>query len=772
MTPQKRKADTASPAEPSEKSPHKRPKSESTDNTANKRNGNAHISDESSDEYAVHSNALAEPLSRSQAAPDTKHEAVPQKELPQSWDQADAADKLLVKIKQENVKAMWSRIEQRWEQATGEKAAKGMLSDRYRRLKDIIAHPNTVGIGRKQVPPKVAEQPLETSNDMSKLPTAKVRPAGAVMSGPSDKPSDAISKRSVTAAKTSSSAVDEPLDKPSRAISRRSETTAKPSESACAASINDVAPEQDLPQSWEQANPGDQLIVKMKNNKISWAKIKVAWEKLTGESAPAGVLEDRYTRIKGFVIRPGTDGAYTHHRTPQTPRKPKAQGKHTEVSLDESSDESSVESSDGVSKHSIHSIPMARPKPRGAVKRQMRASAFDGPSDELASNRTKASGKEPDDGKAEAESSDELDGASQHSTPVVKSAKNPRVRPAVTTKSRAHSTAETADGMVLEMRERGSTWVEITEAWNERTGFKHVPETLRKRYARIKGNSATKPKPTPQASSKRKVKAISPDEDSYDSSAKRRKSMAETSRSTEAPIKRNMDRGKRKTSVKYTESTTDEDELFDAPVEPVATAPAKRNADRSAKANRSDPEWLVTNEKSPLGYEDLHAEFSDPKTYENFTKSDWEDLRETLPPNVPNNPDGYSIPMTFFQYDPDFRRGIREFQEDLTSGRLDPKWQADAAQAMEERARGEYDAYKEDQFEAFWGQKQKLRHDVLAGESTKIKLDLLIQNEIFKAGDHFSYSRVFGRGKNGVLVEKDCRVSGILKLCLKALLTL
>lgn len=769
MTPQKRKADTASPAEPTEKPLHKRPRSESTDDTAKKQNGNAHISDESSDEFVKHSVPPAEPSSRSQAAPDTKHEAVPQKELPQSWDQADAADKILVKIRQENTKATWSRIEQRWEQATGEKAAKGMLSDRYRRLKEIIAHPKACGTGRKKVPSNLAEQPLEASDDMSKLPTAKARPAGTVMSGSSHKPSDATSKRSVTATKPSSSAIGEPLDKPSRAISRRSETTVKPSKSASAASTNDVAPEQDLPQSWEQANAGDQLIVKMKNYKTSWANIKVAWQKLTGEIAAAGVLEDRYTRIKGFVICPVTNRTYTRNRTLQTPRKPKAEGEHSEESLDESSDESSVESSDEFSKHSL---PMTRRKPRGAAKRQMRANAFDGPSDEPAAERTKASGKEPGDEKAEVESSDESDGASQHSIPVVKSAKHQRVKPAITTKSGAHNTAETADELVLEMRERGCTWVEITEAWNERTGFKHVPETLRKRYARLKGSSATKPKPTAQASSKRKVKAISPDEDSYDSSAKRRKPTAETSRSTEAPTKRNMDRGKRKTSVKYTESTTEEDELFVAPVEPVATAPAKRNAGRSAKANRSDPEWLVTNEKSPLGYEDLHAEFSDPKTYENFTKSDWEDIRETLPPNVPINPDGYSIPTTFFQYDPDFRRGIREFQEDLLSGRLDPKWQADAAQAMEERARGEFDAYKEDQFEAFWGQKQKLGHDVLAGESTKIKLDLLIQNEIFKAGDHFSYSRVFGRGKNGMIVEKDCKVSEILEFCLKSLLTL
>ena len=705
MTSQKRKADAALLAEPDE-SPHKhkRASSENTNKLANKPNGTAHISDESLDKHVEHSITPADPLSHSPVASDAINEAASLSELPQSWDQADAADKMLFNMKEKIRKIPWARIEQAWERLTGERPAKGILPDRYRRLKEIVAHVNAGSADGKSVEPKFAEQPSEATNDMSNLPTATVRPPSAEMSGPSDKHSSAVSKLS--------------------------DITVKPLEGASGTPTHEVDPEQDLPQSWEQANAGDQLIMRMKHYRTSWSKIKEAWQRLTGERPAEGVLEDRYTRIKELVFFPGTDGAYTQKRTPRNQRKPKTEPEHSEH-------ESSEVSSDEISKHSM---PMARRNPRGAAERQMRASAFDGPSEEPAG------------------SSDELDGASQHSTTVAKSAKRPRVKPAVATKSGAQDTAETADEMVLEMRERGCTWPEITEAWNERTGFSHVPETLRKRYARIKGSSATKPKPTAPAPSKRKVKGMSPEEDSYDSAAKRRKSTAEISHSIETPIKCNMNRGKRKSSIKYTESTTDEDELFAAPVESVATAPPKRNAGRSAKVNRSDPEWLVTNEKSPLAYEDLHAELSDPKTYHSFTKSDWEDLREILPSDVPINSDGYSIPITFFKYDPDFRRGIREFQEDLSSGRLDPKWQADAAQAMEERARGEFDVYKENQFEAFWGQKQKLSHDALAGESTKIKLDLLIQNDIFKVGDYFSYSRVVGRGKSGVLVEKDCKI--------------
>ena len=152
------------------------------------------------------------------------------------------------------------------------------------------------------------------------------------------------------------------------------------------------------------------------------------------------------------------------------------------------------------------------------------------------------------------------------------------------------------------------------------------------------------------------------------------------------------------------------------------------------------------------------AEFYNPATYENYTPADWSDLAATLAPNVPRNPEDGSIPLSYFKYNSDFRRGIREFQEDLSSGRLDPAWQAAAAKAMEERAQGRFDAYKETQFEEFWGQKQKVPWHALAGESAKLKLDDLIQNGLFKEGDVFSYSRAVGRGRRKLIIEKDCTV--------------
>lgn len=76
---------------------------------------------------------------------------------------------------------------------------------------------------------------------------------------------------------------------------------------------------------------------------------------------------------------------------------------------------------------------------------------------------------------------------------------------------------------------------------------------------------------------------------------------------------------------------------------------------------------------------------------------------------------------------------------------------------MEERARGDFDKYKEDRFEEFWGQKQKVHWSALAGEATKIKLDEVLRSGVVKEGDYFSYSRVFGR--RGWMIEKEFKVT-------------
>ena len=83
---------------------------------------------------------------------------------------------------------------------------------------------------------------------------------------------------------------------------------------------------------------------------------------------------------------------------------------------------------------------------------------------------------------------------------------------------------------------------------------------------------------------------------------------------------------------------------------------------------------------------------------------------------------------------------------------------------MEERAAGEFDKYKDDQYEEFWGQKQKLAYDVVAGDMTNLKLSVLVKAGLYRVGDIWSFARVFGRSER-VLVEKDVAVSSRIAVC-------
>ena len=79
---------------------------------------------------------------------------------------------------------------------------------------------------------------------------------------------------------------------------------------------------------------------------------------------------------------------------------------------------------------------------------------------------------------------------------------------------------------------------------------------------------------------------------------------------------------------------------------------------------------------------------------------------------------------------------------------------------MEERAAGKLDKYKDDQYEEFWGQKQKLARHVIAGDMTNLKLNVLVKAGVYRVGDVWSFARAFGRADK-VLVEKDATV-GVL----------
>lgn len=129
----------------------------------------------------------------------------------------------------------------------------------------------------------------------------------------------------------------------------------------------------------------------------------------------------------------------------------------------------------------------------------------------------------------------------------------------------------------------------------------------------------------------------------------------------------------------------------------------------------------------------------------------------------PNDPEAKipPLPESFLRYDNNWRAALRNFQSDLESGRYRPDWQRQAKQAVHERAQGKFDDFKEQEFEQFWGQKQKINHGLIAGESSKVKLETLIAHDVVRVGDVWKYCRVFGAKKAQVVVEKEVKITAI-----------
>lgn len=129
-----------------------------------------------------------------------------------------------------------------------------------------------------------------------------------------------------------------------------------------------------------------------------------------------------------------------------------------------------------------------------------------------------------------------------------------------------------------------------------------------------------------------------------------------------------------------------------------------------------------------------------------------EDPNAKLPP----------IPDSFIRYSNNWRDGLRQFQLDLENGRYDPEWLRQAQDARDRRTAGEFDDFKEREYEAFWGQKQKVVRNAAAGESARVKLGTLVMQGLAQLGDVWRFYYVFGKGPDRIVVEKEARVCDAL----------
>ncbi|GKZ68401.1 hypothetical protein AnigIFM50267_003081 [Aspergillus niger] len=201
----------------------------------------------------------------------------------------------------------------------------------------------------------------------------------------------------------------------------------------------------------------------------------------------------------------------------------------------------------------------------------------------------------------------------------------------------------------------------------------------------------------------------------------------------------------------------------------TTNAKPKRNPRRAAK-DRWEEQRVMTSTTSPLVDADLVGLLANPLAWDCLEESEKQEIIRLLPdgvhpdPNPPSDdPDAKipPIPHAFLRYSNNWREGIRQFQAELENGYHDPEWLRQAKLAMEERAAGRFDRFKEEEFEEFWGQKQRMDKTLVAGQSSQVKLKTLIDHNVVREGDVWKYSRCFSKGADRVLVEKEARIVGI-----------
>ncbi|KAE8164244.1 Asx homology domain-containing protein [Aspergillus tamarii] len=194
----------------------------------------------------------------------------------------------------------------------------------------------------------------------------------------------------------------------------------------------------------------------------------------------------------------------------------------------------------------------------------------------------------------------------------------------------------------------------------------------------------------------------------------------------------------------------------------------KRNPKRAAKDLWAEDK-LMTSTSSNLIYVDLVKLLANPEAWHCLEESEKREILDLLPEDLHPNPDPSPddpdakippLPEEFLRYSNNWRDGIRHFQLDLQNGRYDPDWLREAGEAMQQRADGKFDKFKEEEFEQFWGQKQKMDKTLAAGQSRQVRLSTLINKGIVLVGDVWKYSRAF-KSKDNLLVEKEARIVDI-----------
>ncbi|OGE51144.1 hypothetical protein PENARI_c014G01941 [Penicillium arizonense] len=188
---------------------------------------------------------------------------------------------------------------------------------------------------------------------------------------------------------------------------------------------------------------------------------------------------------------------------------------------------------------------------------------------------------------------------------------------------------------------------------------------------------------------------------------------------------------------------------------------------RAAARGKWSEEQLFTSDKSLLIDFDLVKLLAQPEAWNCLEESEKREILALLPASV--HPDAETtsddpnaklppIPDNFIRYSNNWRDGIRQFQLDLQNGRYDPEWLRQAEDARQKRQSGDFDIFKEREFEQFWGQKQKAAMRAFAGETAQVKMKTLIDEGAFQLGDIWRFEYVYGKGADRIFIQKETRI--------------
>ena len=203
---------------------------------------------------------------------------------------------------------------------------------------------------------------------------------------------------------------------------------------------------------------------------------------------------------------------------------------------------------------------------------------------------------------------------------------------------------------------------------------------------------------------------------------------------------------------------------------PASSSAAKsRNGRRQPLRGNFSPDYLLKNPKSVIANTNklkLRELLALPGAWTALDRSEQLQLVRMLPGHTelewPDDMEVPSYPSVEVRTNSTLREACNRFQNNLADGRYTDAWLQKAQHAMKERIKGKFDSWKEREMEAFWGQKQKVDWNALAGESSKYTLPDLIKGGCFQNGDVFRFEITRGHKKQTqITMIKEATVTSV-----------